>query len=474
MVLSCILADFTMSDFISNLSKDNQLIKHTATVHISNTLTLTARKTANVLLKNAFKELTTQEVHKIKLSDLMEAIGLGKSHNYKPLLDALDELAETTIKWNLFKKDRQVDWQTKQFTMSKLVASVHYEENNGYCEYSYSYHLRELFKSPNIYAKIDLLVQRNFKSKHALALWEFLVEVICSGSVISDNLSTRWLSVEDYRRFLGLQDDEYTQFKFLNQFVLKPSLAEINKVSDIEAKVFYKREVRKVIALRFEIKRKAGFQTSLSLENGNISNEKYEEIQQILMSEYCLSYSKASKLLERYPIEQIEKNLEYVAQEKKSGAVRKIASFTVSAIENDYQIKKSKSDLIAIERGKAMQEILILKEKIKIFEKNFGDYLFEVVREEYHKMNDEDKEEIIEKTKEKNPFFIKAIERDGVESYGVEIMILSTLKDIIFNTEDAIKKAFISYQKQENFDIEDAKKEILNLEKKLDKIKVDK
>jgi hypothetical protein len=460
-----------MSDFLTLLSNDNQLIKHTATVHISNTLTLTARKTSNVLLKNAFPLLNKQERFRIKLSDLMEAIGLGKSENYRVIRDALDLLENTGIKWNVFDKDRQVDWTKKAYTSSRLIASVIYDENGGYCEYSYSYHLRELFKSPNIYAKIDLLVQRQFKSKHALALWEFLVEAMCSSTHTNKEImSTAWIELEGYRKFLGLGDGEYQDFKDLNKFIIKKSLAEINQVSDIEAKVFYKKEARKVIALRFEIKRKAGFQTSLALENKNIDSEEYEKIQELMMSEYCLSFSKTSKLLEKYPLSQIVKNLGYVAQEKKQGGIKKIASFTVSAIENDYQIKKSKSDILAQEKGKITQKIHILKEKTKEFNKEFENYLFAVMREKYNQMNEGEKNDIIVKTKDTKPFITKMIEKDGAKSYGVEIMILSTLKDMFFNTEEKKKEAFIGYEKQADFSVENTQKEIQILEKELNNI----
>ena len=54
---------------------------------------------------------------------------------------------------------------------------------------------------------------------------------------------------------MGLADGMYPLFKRFNQRVLKPAIAEINRVSDFRVTVDYQRQGRKVTALKFKIHR---------------------------------------------------------------------------------------------------------------------------------------------------------------------------------------------------------------------------
>ncbi len=49
----------------------HEVIKHSAAIHISNTLTHTQRMVSNVLLKNSFKDLLSNDRHKLKVSTLV-------------------------------------------------------------------------------------------------------------------------------------------------------------------------------------------------------------------------------------------------------------------------------------------------------------------------------------------------------------------------------------------------------------------
>jgi hypothetical protein len=89
---------------------DQNLKKHIAAIHINNRLTLTQRKASNVLLHNAYEELLTARVHRIRVKDLAEAIGFN-THNLDPLKEALKTLARTVLEWNILDEDgAQEEW----------------------------------------------------------------------------------------------------------------------------------------------------------------------------------------------------------------------------------------------------------------------------------------------------------------------------------------------------------------------------
>ena len=62
--------------------------------------------------------------------------------------------------------------------------------------YSYPKRLRRSLYLPSIYARLDLATSKKFKSRNSLALWEYLMEIICSS--IGKSVETPWIPVVDY------------------------------------------------------------------------------------------------------------------------------------------------------------------------------------------------------------------------------------------------------------------------------------
>jgi plasmid replication initiation protein len=65
--------------------------------------------------------------------------------------------------------------------------------------------------------------------------------------------STGWWDLEKFRRLMGAEAAMYDDFKRLSAFVVKKSCEEINAVSDIRVVPEYRREGRKVVAIRFAV-----------------------------------------------------------------------------------------------------------------------------------------------------------------------------------------------------------------------------
>jgi hypothetical protein len=64
---------------------------------------------------------------------------------------------------------------------------------------------------------------------------------------------TPFIPLADYRKFLGLPEDVYPEFKKLNKWVIKDPIAEVNRVTDFQVKAEYKREGRHVRAVKFKV-----------------------------------------------------------------------------------------------------------------------------------------------------------------------------------------------------------------------------
>lgn len=217
--------------------------KNVAAIHVSGKLSLLQRKLSNVLLLNAYDTLLTRRSHVIDARTLCVMIGYN-SNDTSTLKDALRALVETTAEWDMLGDDGAQEWG-----VSALLASA--RMRGGVCEYAYSPALAEKLHDPKIFALINLSIQREFSSGHALALYENCYRFVRTGS-------TGWWEIPLFRQLMGVEDSAYYGvFKHLNAKIIKPAVAEVNAVSNIQLTPELRRQARVVTAIRFLIREKA-------------------------------------------------------------------------------------------------------------------------------------------------------------------------------------------------------------------------
>ena len=145
--------------------KTGELKKHIGAIYVAGDLTLLQRKIANILLFNAYDKLLTQETHEIRLKDLANIAGYN-SNDIELLKNAFRKLASTGLEWNILDEGKE-RWGTASF-----ISDAEIIKGRGICQYSYSPKLRKKLFNPEIYARINLSIQRNFLSTYSLVLYE--------------------------------------------------------------------------------------------------------------------------------------------------------------------------------------------------------------------------------------------------------------------------------------------------------------
>jgi len=220
------------------MTPDKRLKKANEVIHISNKLTLLERKLFNALLWSAYPDLLKKRKHRISRKELGKIVGFD-SNDTKLLKDALRRLRETEIEW-VTTSGTNEDWTTSGFIASGRLTK-------GICEFSFSAHLQDLLYHPRFYTRFFLEIQRRLSSYQTLALYE-------NCKRFQRVKSTGWIDVDMWRKLLGVDKlPSYANFKVFNSRVIKRSVEEINKHADISLKVEYRRESRKVSAIRFKI-----------------------------------------------------------------------------------------------------------------------------------------------------------------------------------------------------------------------------
>ena len=229
---------------MNNLSKINEVIKASPAIQIQSKMTLLQRRAWNVLLANAYNELPHKDTHCVSLVELAAKLGFGDG-NQEYLKEVLKSIVDCTVEWNLLNKDNKQVWGA-----ASLLAFV--EINNGICFYQFPHPLRLKLHNPRVYAKLNLRLQNRFGSKYALVLWEVCFDYF---DTARDRGETPFIPLETFRELMGLQTNEYTTFKSLNQWVMKPAIKEINTETDYHVEVEQKRIGRRVGELKFRITR---------------------------------------------------------------------------------------------------------------------------------------------------------------------------------------------------------------------------
>ena len=213
--------------------------KHVGAVHVAGKLTLLQRKLANVLLLNAYDQLTTRRTHSIDARTLSLMVGYN-SNDVATLKAALRGLVETLVEWDMLDPQGRAEWG-----VSSLLAQARLK--GGVCEYAYAPALAEKLSDPKVFALINLDIQRRFASGHALALYENCYRFVRTRS-------TGWWPLETFRRLMGVDGSSYYEtFKHLNAKIIKPAVEEVNRTSNITLTPELARTGRAVTDIRFAI-----------------------------------------------------------------------------------------------------------------------------------------------------------------------------------------------------------------------------
>jgi plasmid replication initiation protein len=219
--------------------KSNELLKkNVAAIHTSGDLGLLERKMANALLLNAYQNLLTEESHKIPIQLLCAMLGFG-SNNIEKLKNALRVLQGTQIEFNVLNENGKESWK-----VMSMIAFGQIEA--GICTYQYAPYLARRLYDPEVYATINLAIQREFQSGYALTLYENCLRYKTVGS-------TGWWDLEKFRRIMGITSSVYDDYRYMNREIIVKSVKHINEKSDIRIEQEVKRTGRKITHIRFLI-----------------------------------------------------------------------------------------------------------------------------------------------------------------------------------------------------------------------------
>lgn len=153
-------------------------------------------------------------------------------------------------------KDDEKEWVSERLIASvKLINTagingVEGKRGTVWLGYTFPPEVHDLVMEPRTYTKISIYYQGLMRSGASLALYE-----ICRRYASNPSHMTNVLEFPYWYSMLtgNPVKTELQPYKYFKRDVIKPSIAEINAITDIEVELIEHRQGRKVVSLQFEV-----------------------------------------------------------------------------------------------------------------------------------------------------------------------------------------------------------------------------
>lgn len=316
-------------------------------VHIKHTISARQYKYWILLLK-AYKELWEADVEQdkegfytISMSDISDLMGYELVK--KELKSDLEALRQQPIIINYLEKDKRPVTHGMGFISEWKVTSN-----------------QIAFKIPSFLEKVvkgDLEAQQmflllnwdifnSFNGKYEAIIYKLCKDYIGVGK-------TPYMSIEKYRDYIGLKDNEYKATDNLTRRCITNPIENINnsEISDIFVEVVFDRQGRKVLGLHFKMRFKPHIQQIAQIE----INPAFKK------SLITFTPTKQKEYLEKYTVEQIQAIIDYVNENHKQGKIKNLSAYYSKAFDNSWGLENFEAE----QKEKAEAEERKRQEKAK-------------------------------------------------------------------------------------------------------------
>lgn len=212
--------------------------KASGLIQMTNNLTMEQRKIYNYLLfivKGALRTEPNQQRFEAEISNIKKYTG---AQNNSYIKESIEKMQAIEVKFNVLGKDKKNGWDT-----FGLIVDVDTSED-GFVSFSMPERLIEAINYPDIYGLIDLKVIKDLKSKHSVAVYEFVSDYL--------NIGKKRVYLDDFKVMMGIDPQAgYKRFSDLKTRVIDPSIKEINEKTSIRLVVEPIYRGRKAVSLEF-------------------------------------------------------------------------------------------------------------------------------------------------------------------------------------------------------------------------------
>lgn len=219
-------------------------------------ITSLGRKTYNVLLFEAQDQGLEKESYRLPLERIVKGLDFD-SNDHALIKKHLRAMVSTTVEWQSPTTGEGATWN-----VSGLLAHAKLTKERGqvWVEWSYAINLKQELLEPTVFARLKLEIISQLRSHAGIALYEICTRYKDIGRTSRQHW--RW-----WRPVLsGQPETEKTaklEYRIFKRDTLKPAIAEMNVITDLEVELVEHKEGRFVSDIQFLIRKNA--QPSLAL-----------------------------------------------------------------------------------------------------------------------------------------------------------------------------------------------------------------
>ena len=220
-------------------------------------ITALGRKAYNVMLCIAQGQGVGKESFRAPLTEIVSGLDFG-SNDMELIKKHLKAMASTIVEWN-----SPTTGEGTQWTVCPLIshATIVKEKGQNFLEWGYAQPLRAELLSPAVFSKLSIGMLSQMHTHAGIVLFEICTRYknigrtsrqhwrwwlpVLTGSPVSERL-------------------EKTEYRFFKRDTLKPAIAEVCAITDLEIELVEYREGKNIVDLQFLVRVKA--QASLPLK----------------------------------------------------------------------------------------------------------------------------------------------------------------------------------------------------------------
>jgi hypothetical protein len=222
----------------------------------SSRITTLGRKSYNVLLYQAQEQGLEKEVFRAPLDAVVKGLDFD-SHDLALIKKHLRAMVSTTVEWQSPTTGEGSNWN-----VSGLLAHARLSKERGqvWVEWSYAVNLKQELLEPTVFARLRLEVISQLRSHAGVALYEICTRYKDIGRTARQ--AWRWW----YPVLSGnppSEKSERLEYRIFKRDTLKPAIAEVNAITDIDVELVEHKEGRFISEIQFRIAPKR--QASLGL-----------------------------------------------------------------------------------------------------------------------------------------------------------------------------------------------------------------
>ena len=220
-------------------------------------ITSLGRKAYNVLLHEAQEAGLERDVFRAPLERIVKGIDFD-SNDHALIKKHLRAMVSTTVEWQSPTSGEGSDWN-----VSGLLAHAKLTKERGqvWVEWSYAVNLKQELLEPTVFARLKLEILSQLRSHAGIALYEICTRYKEIGR--TSRQAWRW-----WRPVLSGQPETEKsaklEYRIFKRDTLKPAIAEVCAITDIEVDLIEHREGRFISEIQFEVRKKR--QASLALK----------------------------------------------------------------------------------------------------------------------------------------------------------------------------------------------------------------